>query len=228
MARRTPRTVVATAVLGALVFAGALGGAALTRTQAQVAGTPSAPPPPPPTSTGPADDGCLREPCRVVGAATLGDTRIELVADSGGTTGRLRIGSPGASRVIEVAGIGALVRSGPLQCYPASISACLVRAEGEQGLTGIVVVGRSDKWSKLERPYLSTAGYLGLNNVVADSGPEVIAAQCSDEACDYGVYGQVFTLAGTTVGCTRQYASTAELPGYPSVTLSSARLGECD
>lgn len=220
-----PRTVILTAALGAIVFAGALGAAALTRTVPAPSSTPSAPPP---TTTDPADDGCLREPCRVIGAATLGDTRIELVADSGARSGRLRIGSPGTSRVIEIDGLGTLASTGALQCFPASISACLVRAESPQGTTGQVVVGRSDKWSPLERPYLSTAGYLGLNNIVADSGPEVIAAQCADEDCSGTVYAQVFTLTGATVGCTRRYASVRDLPGFPSVKVAAARLSPCE
>ena len=224
MARRTPRTVMVTALLGALVFAGALGGAALIRTAAPPAATPT---PLPTTTTGPGADGCLRVPCRVLGAATLGDTRIELVADSGGMTGRLRIGGPGASRVIEIADIGQLAETGALACYPASISACLVRARGPQGMTGKVVVGRSDKWSPLERAYLSTAGYLALNNIVADSGPEVVAAQCSASGCDGGVFAQVFTLTGAPVGCTREYAELRDLPGYPSVEVSAARLQPC-
>ncbi|GAA4424696.1 hypothetical protein GCM10023148_27130 [Actinokineospora soli] len=182
----------------------------------------------PTTTPGPGADGCLREPCRVLGAATLGDTRIELVADSGGMTGRLRIGGPGASRVIEIADIGRIEETGALQCYPASISACLVRARGPQGLTGKVVVGRSDKWSPLERAYLSTADFLTLTNVVADSGPEVVAAQCAPEGCSGGVHAQVFTLAGVSVGCTREYTTARELPGYPSVDIGAARLRPCD
>ncbi|MGW5052831.1 hypothetical protein [Actinokineospora sp. NPDC004072] len=224
MARRTPRAVLATAALGALVFAAAVTGAALTRTERPAAQPPT---PPPTTTTGAgADGGCLREPCRVLGAATLGDTRVELVADSGAETGRLRIGGPGTSRVVEISEIGELLPAGALQCYPASISACLVRASGERGLTGKVVVGRSGKWSPLERPYLSTAGYLALNDILADSGPEVVAAQCATEACDE-VYAQVFTLAGAAVGCTGTYPSVQDLPGYPAVSEPAARLLPC-
>ncbi|UVS81877.1 hypothetical protein [Actinokineospora sp. UTMC 2448] len=227
MARRTPRTVLVTATLGALVFAGAVAGAALTRTD------PAPTPPPsaagttaPATTSDPRADGCLREPCRVLGTATLGDTRVELVADSGAKTGRLRIGGPGTSRVIEIGEIGVLLPEGALQCYPASISACLVRAEGTRGQTGKVVVGRSGKWSPLERAYLSTAGYIVLNNIVADSGPEVVTAQCSSESCGT-VHAQVFTLVGSTVGCTRGYSSVEALPGYPAVEVAASRLRPC-
>lgn len=225
MARRTPRAVMVTAALGALVFAGALGAAALTRT---TAAPPETPDPPAPTTTDPADDGCLRDPCRVLGSATLGDTRVELVADSGALTGRLRITGPGTNRVVEVDGLGKIAESGALQCYPASISACLVRAESAQGTTGKVIVSRSDKWSPLERAYLSSAGYLVLNNIAADSGPEVIAAQCADTACEGAVYAQVFTLTGATVGCTRRYPSVEDLPGFPSVEVAAARLSPCE
>ncbi|MGX7827702.1 hypothetical protein ACTG9Q_21700 [Actinokineospora sp. 24-640] len=214
-------------MLGALVFAGALGGAALTRSA--VPTTPTSPPAPT-TTTGVGADGCLREPCQVIGTETLGDTLVELVADAGATSGRLRIGGQGGvSQVVEITDIGTLLPSGALQCYPASISACLVRASGEQGLTGRVVVGRSDKWSPLELAYLSTAGYLRLENVGLDSGPEVIAAQydCpSGEGCP--VYAQVFTLGGEELGCTRDYAGVESLPAYPAVSVGPAALGPCD
>ncbi|MGQ0838405.1 hypothetical protein [Actinokineospora sp.] len=232
--RRTPGPVVLTAALSVLVIVGALTGAAVLRSRADsAAGGTSTSVPAPTTTTGVGVSGCLREPCQVLATATVGGTIVELVADSGATSGRLRIGGPSASQVIEttITDRGITLTSNSLQCYPASVSACLIRGQNEDGATGQVVVGRSDKWSPLERAYFSQAGYLLLNNVISDSAPEVIAVQhdCAPAAdcAKRPVYAQVFGLGGQEIGCSRLFARLDQLPGYPLVQLTAAQLRDC-
>ncbi len=225
---------VLTAVACALVVAASLAGATLLgdrrTTPTPAARTTEA------TTTRPGGvgvSGCRREPCQVLATATVGGTIVELVADSGAVSGRLRIGGPTTGQVIEttITDTGARLTSGSLQCVPASVSACLVRGETEKGSTGQVVVGRSDKWSALARAFYSQVGYLGLVNVVSDSAAEVVAVQydCRTgvECAKRPIYAQVFTLAGQEVGCTRTYARVEQLPGYPQVQVAAAALRDC-
>ncbi|MDQ3403168.1 MAG: hypothetical protein M3548_07200 [Actinomycetota bacterium] len=231
--RNVPRGVVATVVVCVLVIAAAMTSAVLLRSRTPVA-TPLPTPSITPTTTGVGVSGCLREPCQVLATATVGGTIMELVADSGATSGRLRIGGPSASQVIEttITERGVKLTPGSLRCYPASVSACLIMGSNEEGATGQVVVGRSDKWSALERAYFSEANYLLLNNVTSDSAPEVIAVQrdCGRTTGDCAkrpVYAQVFGLGGQEIGCSRTYPRLEALPGYPLVQLTAAQLREC-
>ncbi|SDH58813.1 hypothetical protein SAMN05192558_1215 [Actinokineospora alba] len=234
MARRMPRSVVVTALLCGVVTAASLAGAAVLKARSQrVATPPSTSVSVPPTTPSVGLSGCLREPCQVLASTTVAGTFVELIADAGATSGRLRIGGPSASQVIEttVTDLGVTLTATSLQCVPGSASACLIRGEGPDGMTGQVVVGRSDKWNAQERAYLSSAGLLVLNNVVSDSSPEVIAAQydCKgNQVCDKRpVYAQVFGLSGQEIGCTRTYTRLEQLPGYPQVTVPSAQLRDC-
>lgn len=235
MARRMPRSVVVTALLCGLVTAASLAGAAVLKARSdRVAAPPSTSVSTPPTTPSVGLSGCLREPCQVLASTTVAGTFVELLADAGATSGRLRIGGPSASQVIEttVTELGVTLTPSSLQCVPGSASACLIRGEGPDGTTGQVVVGRSDKWSAQERAYLSSAGLLVLNNVVSDSSPEVIAAQYDcppgqDSCTKRPVYAQVFGLSGQEIGCTRTYTRLEQLPGYPQVTVTAANLRDC-
>ncbi|MCT2586189.1 hypothetical protein [Actinophytocola gossypii] len=234
MARRTPFAVVLTAVLTALVAVGALVGAAVVRErQAADAPVSSAPAPPSPSpSVG--VSGCLVEPCQVLDRVPVAGTTVELVADSGARSGRLRIGGPQSSEVIEVTvtDLGVTLTKSSLQCVARAMSACMVRGEYEGGLAGQVVVGRSGKWSSLTKPFVSSAGYLSLSEVTStQSGLELVAAQydCTGAECaGEPVFAQVFAVAtGGELGCTDDYDAVEYLPGYPDVTLSGDDLSEC-
>jgi len=224
--------VVAT-VLSVFVAAGALVGAVLVREHRDTPAEQPAAPVSPPVATGV----CSAEPCRVLAVAKIAGTTVELIADHGARSGRLRIGGPSSSSVIEttVTDLGVTLTKSSLQCVVRAMSACLVSGSYENGTAGQVVVGRSGKWSSLSRPFVSGAGYLALAEVASSqSGPEVIAAQyecagaAAPECADTPVFAQVFAIvSGTEVGCTRTYDDVESLPGYPQVTVTADDLSRC-
>jgi len=232
-----PRSVIVAVVVSALVAAGALVASAALRTRASGSAT-GAPTSEKPSSTSPVGvSGCLVEPCQVLGRATVGGTSIELVADKGGVSGRLRVGGPTSGQVIEttITDMGVKLTADSLQCVSGGPSACLITGsrDGEAEVDGQVVVGRSDSWSALERPFVSDAGYLALSNVDGDSTPEVLAAQHDCQARDPAscsgqlIHVQVFALTGSVMGCSRSYSRLEKLPEYPVVHLTKAQLIPC-
>lgn len=229
----TPRSVIVTVVLSAVVAAGALGGAAAVRWRAaDQAGDLSASPGAP---AGTSDNDCHVEPCQVLAKTTVRGMAAELIADAGARSGRLRIGGPSSGHVIEttITDMGVTLTAGSLHCVDGVVSACLIRGAAPTGAAGEVVVGRSENWSALERPYVSGAGYLALANVAEDTTPEVIAVQhdCAgaapEECARRPVFAQVFALGGEEIGCTRRYNRMEQLPGYPEIRLTSSQLREC-
>jgi hypothetical protein len=224
---RRPWATVITAVVCALVAAGALAVAASRRDHGA---TPSSDPTTPSTTSGVGPDGCAVEPCKVVASMPLGGNRVDLVADAGFKSGRLRVGGAGSSEVIEVAIMGAVLGQDSLQCVPGTLASCLIRGTSDQGVIGQVVVGRSGKWNQLSQPFQSNAGYLALADVTGDTGAEILVAQ---HRCDRAtvpdcsatpVYLQVYSLRSQDKGCTRNYGSLDALPGWPVVTLKSTDL----
>jgi hypothetical protein len=178
--------------------------------------------------------GCLKEPCTVLATTTVGGTGVELVADAGFTSGRLRIGGVTSSDVIEatITGMGVKLAADSLQCIPGGPAACMIKGKHENGLAGQVVVGRSGNWSPVEKPFLSDAGYLALGNVGSDSAPEVLAAQhdcggAGNDCASRPVFLQVFKYTGTVVGCTKNYPRLNRLPGYPAVHVAEPELSPC-
>lgn len=232
---RRPWAVVITAVVCALVAAGALAMAASLRDRDATAG--AATDTTPPTTSGVGVDGCAVDPCTVLASVPVGGNRVELVADRGNTSGRLRIGGAGSSEVIEITitDMGAVLGGDSLQCVPGTLVSCLVKGTYGQGVIGQVVVGRERKWSSLAKPFQSDAGYLALADVFADTGAEVLAAQ---HRCDRAttpdcsgtpVYVRVYSLRSEDKGCTRSYDGLESLPGWPVVTLRSTEVspGRC-
>ncbi|SDD20313.1 hypothetical protein [Actinokineospora iranica] len=229
--RRAPTAVVLTALLSALVAGAAMTGSALLRDRPSARTPATETPPNSAASIG--VSGCHRAPCQVLATATVGGTVIDLVADAGAASGRLRIGGPSASLVIEttITELGATLTHDSLQCHPASISACLIRGDTDEGATGQVVVGRSGKWSPLARAFYSRAGHLALVDIVNDQAPEVLAVQpdcpADTDCAKRPVYAQVFELSGEEVGCSRTYSRIDQLPGYPEVDFTAAQLRPC-
>jgi hypothetical protein len=211
------------------------GGALLTATQLRQRTTPATTrTSTPPASSGVGVDGCAVEPCQVLATARVAGTRIELVADRGARSGRLRIGGPTSSDVIEmtITDMGVKLTREALQCVAGTLSACVVRGGYKGGTAGQVVVGRSGKWSSLTKPFVADAGYLALSDITVDSGPEVVTVQhdCAGAAAgcvDTPVFARVFALDGTEAGCTGTYPSVTALPSYPEVELSSGELAPC-
>ncbi|WP_325157871.1 hypothetical protein [Actinophytocola sp.] len=217
-------------MLSLLVAAGAVVGAGALRLRAdrttQAASTSA-------KAANPAgSNGCLQEPCRVLGHATIAGTVIELMADAGSRSGRLSIGGTANSGWVIPATVtdnGVVLNDDSLQCVAGGTSACLIRGVApDNRMFGQTVVGRSDSWAS-GQTYVSNAGYLALANVDIDTSPEVLAAQhvCADGCATGPIRVQVFELDGSLVRCTRPYATLERLPGYPVVKLSQADLTPC-
>jgi hypothetical protein len=231
----TPWAVVLTAVVSALVAAGALAMSATLRDRdestADVETTTTGP-----TTSGAGVDGCLVGPCEVLATVPVGGTTVDLVADAGRRSGRMRIGGAGSSDVFEatITSMGATLDKDSLQCVAGSLSACLLRGRSDQGIIGQVVVGRSGKWAELAQPFQSDAGYLALEEVTADPGAEVLVAL---HRCDRAtvadcsgtpVYIRVYNLRSQEMGCTkRDYNKLEALPAWPAVALASTDLKAC-
>jgi hypothetical protein len=230
-ASRTPWAIVAAAVLSALVAGGALLAADRLGDRSAPASRTSAPP-----TSAIGVDGCVVRPCTVLATTPVAGTSIELIADRGARSGRLRIGGPTSSDVIEVTvtELGVKLTADSLQCVAGSLSACVVRGGYDGGTVGQVIAGRSGKWSALAKPFVSDAGYLALAQVTADPGPEVVAVQhdcdrAADPDCaDRPVFAQVFTMGSGEAGCTQEYQSLESLPGYPKIEITSGELTPCD
>ncbi|MET0238200.1 MAG: hypothetical protein ABW224_26400 [Kibdelosporangium sp.] len=193
-------------LVSVVVAAGAVGGSWYLRIKREAAAalpatSTSAPPQAPET--------CLIAPCSVMVSTTLGSTKVELIADADGQSGRLRIGD---DRLIEakVTARGAVLTPKSLYCVVGSMSACMIRGEADGTTYGEVVVGRSDKWNATAPVYVSSGGYLALANVLGDGAPEVVAVQ-------RGYFAQVFTLDGVEIGCTTVVTRPDRLPGWPTV-----------
>jgi hypothetical protein len=179
-------------------------------------------------------DGCVRKPCTVLADLPVGAARVQLVVDHGGTSGRLRIGGGGASKVVEatITSMGATFAPDSLQCVADTLSACLLRGRSAEGVVGQVVAGRSAQWSELAQPFLSDAGYLALAPVTADVGPEILVAQhrCQRGTQDCAatpVYVRVYNLQSQELGCTVDYRRLESLPAWPNVTLRKTDLKDC-
>lgn len=230
-----PWATVITALVCALVAAGALAVAASLRDRGETSSPADATTLP--TTPGVDADGCAIEPCTVLASMPLGGNRVELVADNGFKSGRLRIGGAGSSEVIEVTITqrGAVLGNDSLQCVPGTLVSCVIRGTADAGMIGQIVVGRTGKWSELTQPFQSDAGYLALADVTGDTGAEILVAQ---HRCDRAtvpdcsatpVYVQVYNLRSEDKGCTRNYSGLESLPGWPVVTLKSTDLdpGRC-
>jgi hypothetical protein len=229
--------VIITVVACALVAAGALLTASVLRQQRAASAGPAETTAPSTATSGPGADGCLTDPCRVLGPIPIGGTTVQLVADAGGKSGRLQIGGAGASDVIEVTitKLGAVLGADALQCVGGTLSACVVRGKAAEGLLGQVIVGRSAKWATLEKPFASDAGFITVQDVTGQqSGPEVLVAQhrcdraTTADCADTPVYVQVFSTRSDLLGCTRDYARLDSMPGWPNADLTEAAINPCD
>jgi len=234
MARQgRPWAVVITIAVSALVAAGALAASAALRNRdranaaADTVTTTS-------TRAGVGVDGCLKAPCTVLADIPVGGTRVQLVADRGGGSARLRIGGAGASKVIEatITSMGATLGPDSLQCVAGTLSACLLRGNSAEGVVGQVVAGRSGSWSELPQPFLSDAGYMALADVTKDVGPQILVAQHCDrqttqDCSTTSVYVRVYNLSNDVLGCTGNYRRLESLPGWPVVTLKEENLQDC-
>lgn len=215
-ARRVPRSVVFTAVLAALVTAGALTGVASLRTRDDARQLELAVPP---VSQQVSSDECGDGPCRAVTTQTLDGTQVELLADPQG--GNARFSSSGEVIQSSITELGARLDGNSLACVAASVSACVISAPFSGGRIGELVVERAGDWRSVDKPYFSDAGVIALGNVSGTDAPEVTVVEASP------ALARVYALDGTVVGCTRKYSSLSQIRGWPKVRLLASDLRPC-
>ncbi|QWF79361.1 hypothetical protein HUW46_02769 [Amycolatopsis sp. CA-230715] len=221
-----------TAALAALVTAAALIGVAVLRHQTEAAPTTGEPAAAAPNGV----TQCGTGACQVVASQPVDGKTVDLLADSAGDNGKLRVGGPGSPIVVETSttSLGARLNNTSLSCVTATVSACLVRGPSRDGLIGQVVINRGDSWRPAEATtYSSDAGAITLHSVVSSDAPDLIVAKkapCnSPTACrSAAVYAQVYNLTGSLLGCTPTYRTASSLPGWPDVAPTRAQLrAEC-
>lgn len=229
--RRTPRSVLVTALLATVVTAGALVTAVWLRQEA------AQPPGAAPTTVSAPGSGCGDGPCTQIAATTANGEQVELLVDSAGA-GRIRFGEGDAATVQETAlsNLGVELNGSSLSCTDGAVAACLVRGPHEDGLVGEVFVGSDGSWASAGRPYLSDADGIVLDDVTGGDpqAAEIVVVRhdCSRTgntgACQQApVLAEVYDLDGRSLGCTRTYRSPSRLPGWPEVRLSANALRDC-
>jgi hypothetical protein len=234
--RRAPIATIVAVVVSALVATGALVAAATLRDRDATTSSPTTTVTDEPSEpVGP--DGCRVEPCTVLGRVPVGGSIIELVADAGAKSGRLRIGggtSEGVVFEVTITTDGTVtLDEQSLTCMTLGVTACLIRGRTAGGVVGQVVVGRSGAWAEAPQPFTSHAGYLSLADAHTDSGPEVLAVQydcdrtVTPDCTGKKVFAQVFTTEGQELGCTDNYSRLESLPKYPEVDFAKADLHPC-
>jgi hypothetical protein len=232
---RTPRSALLTAVLATVVTVGAIGAVFLLRPRPQAPSGAAEP------AAGPVASvvTCGGDPCRRLAAVTVGGTPVVLLTDASGGSAQLRVGpEPGTVFELSVAQLDVRLDQNSLRCIDGAAPACLVRGDvGEDGTAayGELLVAGGGVWRDAGKPYYSDAGTLSLYDVTADGRPDVIVVRhdCQGAAsgtpkCEAApVLGEVYDLAGTSVGCTRRVTSPSDLRGWPDIRLTRADLRAC-
>ncbi|SFW43794.1 hypothetical protein [Amycolatopsis australiensis] len=231
-AARTPRSALLTAVLAAVVTLGAIGAVFLLRprpAEPSGAAEPAAAPVPPVVT-------CGGGPCRQVAAMTVGGVPVVLLTDASGGSARVRVGpEPGTVFELAIAQLGVRLDQDSLRCIDGAAPACLIRGDAGKAAYGELLVASGGVWRDPGKPYFSDAGTLSLYDVTADGRPDVIVvrhdcpgAEPGTPKCDAApVLGQVYDLAGRSVGCTRRVTSPSDLRGWPDIRLTRADLRPC-
>ena len=235
-AARTPRSALLTAVLAAVVTLGAIGAVFVLRPRPDAPGGAAAEPAA--SQAAPAET-CGGGPCRQIAAATVGGTPVVLMTDVGGGSGRVRVGpEPGTVFELTIANLGARLEQDSLRCIDGATAACLIRGsvgDGGSEAYGELLVGNGGVWRDPGKPYFADAGTLSLYDVTADGRPDVIVVRHDCPGIASGtpkcraapVLGEVYDLAGQSVGCTRRVTAPSDLRGWPDIRLTRADLRPC-
>lgn len=228
---RIPRSALVIVVVSLVVLAATVTAAVMLRKSREEAAKP--PPATSESSAPPSGMQCGRDRCASVGRQQVGADVVELLADTQGRSGRVRIDGPGGSTVFETTitqSSAAKLTANSLNCVAGPTSGCLVRGTDGAETLGEVFIGRAGGWTRADIPFSSDGTYLALTDVTGDGIAEVVTDQ---HGCGAGVsvcakfYAQVFTLSGDTVGCTKVYAAENLLPGWPTVAPTKAQLKPC-
>lgn len=222
MAARVSVSVLVVAVLAALITVAALLGAWQLRASGSGQQQTT-------SAAGARNDTCVREHCRVLATAKVAGRSVRLHATRRGTEGAIEL--PGNDRTLRVTvtDVGARLGRDSLRCIDGSGgTACLVRGASAQGKVGEVLLKQQGSWDRVERPYVSSAGVLGLQTIDGTASVVAVQPDCKSADCDTErVYAQAFTASGRVLGCTEAYRSKYALPGWPRVTPRRYQLGTC-
>jgi hypothetical protein len=231
-AARTPRSALLTAVLAAVVTVGAIGAVFLLRPRPEAASgaaEPAAAPVTPVVS-------CGGGPCRRLAAVSVGGTPVVLLTDEAGGSAQLRVGpEPGTVFELSIAQLGVRLDQDSLRCIDGPAPTCLVRGDVGTAAYGELLVAGGGVWRDPGKPYYADAGTLSLYDVTADGRPDVIVVRHDCPGVESGtpkceaapVLGEVYDLAGRSVGCTRRVTSPSDLRGWPDIRLTRADLRTC-
>lgn len=177
------------------------------------------------------DDG----PCRSLANASVAGSTVQLLANTEGTSGRLRIvTAQGLDSVFEttIGQLGATLTAHSLTCVNAAAPACMVSGSGPEGNAGEVFTQAAGGWARADDPYFASGGYISLRQGGTE-GAEVVTAQTecdsdlTTECAGAPVYVQVFAVSGATLGCTSPVGKLDRLPGWPSVNVADSQLHPC-
>lgn len=214
--RRVPRSVLFTAVVAAVVAVAALATVATLRAREE---TPTSEY----TASIPAQAAgpdCGQRPCQVVATQHVQGADVRLLADTSGANGRFVAGD-GTVLETTITELGAKLTPESLTCVSASVPACLVSAPLNGGKVAQVVVARDGSWRSVDKPYLSEAGVVVLQNLLGDDAPEIVVVDAEP------ALARVYLLDGNEVACTKRYSSPSQIRGWPSVRLLSSDLRAC-
>ncbi|SEP51903.1 hypothetical protein [Amycolatopsis saalfeldensis] len=234
--KRTPRSALLTALLAALVTAGALVAVVVLRSSPVEDGAPGAAPVAAPGTDQPTATTCGTGPCRELAAMTVGGTPVSLLADATGGWGRVRVGAkPDTEFELAITGMGAKLAPNSLQCIAGTTSACLVRGDVSGGAFGELLIESSGVWRDFGQPYFADAGTLSLDDVDQDGRPDLILVRHECPGSTPGtttcqaapVLAEVYQLSGDILGCTRKVTSPSQLRGWPLVQVRRNELSAC-
>jgi len=230
---RTPRSVLLTAVLAAVVAFGAFGAVYVLRPKPDIVGGSAAEP-----AAGPAiaPVSCGRGPCRKLAAMTVGGQPVELLADAAGDNGRVRIGpEPGTVLDLTIGQLGLRLDANSLRCVDGTNPACLVRGAGDRGAYGELLIASAGGWVSAGKPYFSDAATLALDDVNADGKPDLVVVRHVCPGSESGtpqcqaapVLAEVYDQTSRLLGCTKKVTSPSQLRGWPEIKLIRSDLRAC-
>lgn len=232
------RPLVVVTVVTAVVLVLALGAAVLMRVErnrdhhSSAGGTTR-------TSGSPGSVRCSGGPCQQLATWSAGGTTAVLMADPYGRDGRLKFTGGTGTSIFEtdVSGADVVLTSDSLRCVSGAAPACLVsgpyaESDTRPGHLGEVFARHGGYWSRVGYNYIySSGGKLALGT--GDDGLRVVAVQHSCGAgtsttCAHpALYVQVYSVDGTSVGCTLTATRLELLPGKGTDVPPSYDLHSC-
>lgn len=182
---------------------------------------------------------CAGGPCQLLTGGSAGAYRVQLYAAADGSTGRLRVGGPGAGVgvfEIQISQLGVRLSPHSLTCVSGPVPACVVGGDYQSGVIGELYVDRTGGWQRVSNFIFADGGYLGLRPAVdAAQGPDVVtvrrdcgsarATRCAAPRA----YVEVDTVTKDPIGCSKSVPVTqpGQLPAALDLQPARADLRPC-